>query len=61
MPPPITKGDRVRILYFGYSIVADVIEVWDHGWLLVEQITDYPVPSERPRFQALAAFSERIS
>lgn len=56
----IKPGDTVEIEYLMQeTIVALVIENDGH-WLLVEQVSGYPNPEERPRFEALASKARRI-
>lgn len=57
-------GTLVHVRYdFSPDIAALVCETTDDdkrfGWVMVEQITDYEVETERPRFLALASMITR--
>lgn len=62
-PATLTPGATVEIAYWGYTVLATVIEVEpmgrygkQHGWVTVEQITDYEDEEQRPRFDAAAEY-----
>lgn len=67
-PSKLSPGDTVQVFYWGYSIIAEVIEVEpmgrygkQHGWITVEQISDYEDADERPRFEAHSDYMLKAS